>query len=283
MRKAGIILIGIALTLIVCTCGCFTETTEEEPGTETGTLQLKITDKPKDDLEILHANVTISMVQVHTAAVNITEDEDIDENADGLLADAHGDYQGIIGENIEFQGTASGGIAPYNWTWNFGDGNISYLQNPIHNYSANGTYVVNLTVHDNDSAIDYDTARVIIGDAPNDITPDAGWHVIINESQKFDLIALQNASTLLGEHTLSTGKYTQIRLSVDEAEIEVNESGNVTTYSLEIPSHVVKLIHPFTIVENEMTVLTLDFDIHESIHQAGSKFLMRPTITIIEE
>ena len=39
-----------------------------------------------------------------------------------------------------------------NWTWNFGDGATSYEQNPSHKYADNGTYVVKLTVKDNDGA-----------------------------------------------------------------------------------------------------------------------------------
>lgn len=35
---------------------------------------------------------------------------------------------------------------PSAWTWNFGDGNTSNLQNPIHTYQASGTYTVQLTV-----------------------------------------------------------------------------------------------------------------------------------------
>ncbi|HEC77152.1 MAG TPA: PKD domain-containing protein, partial [Thermoplasmatales archaeon] len=39
-----------------------------------------------------------------------------------------------------------------NWTWNFGDGSISYQQNATHRYSDNGIYNVTLTVTDNDGA-----------------------------------------------------------------------------------------------------------------------------------
>ena len=35
---------------------------------------------------------------------------------------------------------------PQSWSWNFGDGNTSTLQNPTHTYAANGTYTVTLTV-----------------------------------------------------------------------------------------------------------------------------------------
>jgi len=41
-----------------------------------------------------------------------------------------------------------------NWTWDFGDGNISYERNPTHQYGSNGTYNVTLTVIDDDGLID---------------------------------------------------------------------------------------------------------------------------------
>ncbi|MEW6069366.1 MAG: right-handed parallel beta-helix repeat-containing protein [Candidatus Thermoplasmatota archaeon] len=40
------------------------------------------------------------------------------------------------------------------WYWEFGDGNISTLQNPTHQYADDGTYWVNLTVTDDDGATD---------------------------------------------------------------------------------------------------------------------------------
>ena len=39
-----------------------------------------------------------------------------------------------------------------NWTWDFGDGNISYEKNPKHRYADNGTYIVSLVVKDNKGA-----------------------------------------------------------------------------------------------------------------------------------
>ena len=40
------------------------------------------------------------------------------------------------------------------WHWNFGDGNSSSIQNPIHLYNSTGIYVINLTVTDNDGSND---------------------------------------------------------------------------------------------------------------------------------
>lgn len=38
---------------------------------------------------------------------------------------------------------------PQSWLWNFGDGNTSTQQNPVHQYTAPGTYTVSLTVTNN--------------------------------------------------------------------------------------------------------------------------------------
>jgi parallel beta-helix repeat protein len=47
-----------------------------------------------------------------------------------------------------------------NWTWDFDDGNFSYDQNPMHQYSLPGTYTVTLTVQDND--YEYDSLNRLI-------------------------------------------------------------------------------------------------------------------------
>ena len=51
----------------------------------------------------------------------------------------------------------------------------------------------------------------------NDTNTTGEWINIVNETQTFDLIALQDVTDLLGEANLSAGWYTQIRLNVDQA------------------------------------------------------------------
>jgi hypothetical protein len=256
-----------------------------------GTLRLQITDKP-GDLDIIHANITISMIMVHKSGAGddnndeAEEYENIDDFNDGFLAGGYGPFSAEIGEDIDFNGTASGGVEPYNYTWNFGDGNSLYGQNVSYNYSNNGTYTVNLTVKDNDteSKVDWYVTYAKIGDDGDDNST-GGWHTIVNESKTFDLIALQNATALLGEKNLSTGKYTQIRLIVEQAIITINNSsGKREELNLKIPSNKVKLIKPFWIYSNETTVLTLDFEVNKSIHKTGKdKYIMKPTIKVIQE
>lgn len=283
MKKLLIIGVILCLGLTSFFSGCV------ETGAE-GTILLKITDKP-GDLDIIHANVTISSIMVHKSGAyndsdNEEEDyENIDDFSDGFVAGGYGPFTADIGEDIDFNGTATGGIEPYNYTWDFGDGNSSYDKNVTHNYSNNGTYTVNLTVIDNDtiSKVDWYVTYARIGD-DDDYNSTAGWYTIVKESKVFDLITLQNVSELLGNKNLSTGKYTQIRLIVEKAIITINNSiGEREEYNLKIPSNKVKLIHPFWIYENETTILTLDFDIYKSVHKTGNdKYIMKPTIKVIE-
>jgi PKD repeat protein len=55
------------------------------------------------------------------------------------------------------------------WSWDFGDGNSSTSQNPVHNYSSYNTYSVSLTVTDDDGVTDNHTADVTV--APDLIAP----------------------------------------------------------------------------------------------------------------
>ena len=56
--------------------------------------------------------------------------------------------------------TDDGSIVSY--AWDFGDGNTSTEQNPVHSYEKKGTYNVTLTVTDNDGATHQETQQVVV-------------------------------------------------------------------------------------------------------------------------
>jgi len=83
-----------------------------------------------------------------------------------LTCDAGGPYTGVTSEGIVFHGNASGGVPTYTWLWNFGDGNTSTLQNPVHSYSAPGLYNVTLMVTDSAKSTASDETIANITKAP---------------------------------------------------------------------------------------------------------------------
>ncbi|MCD6171423.1 MAG: VCBS repeat-containing protein, partial [Thermoplasmata archaeon] len=79
-----------------------------------------------------------------------------------FTASANGPYYGIVNQSLHFNAIAFGGSSPYNWTWDFGDGSISYEQNPSHIYTVPGNYTVILTVTDSNNNTANDTTMAYI-------------------------------------------------------------------------------------------------------------------------
>ncbi|WP_329056243.1 PKD domain-containing protein [Amycolatopsis sp. NBC_01488] len=64
---------------------------------------------------------------------------------------------------VSFTGSATGGLAPYAYSWNFGDGSAaSTAQNPGHTYNAAGNYTATLTVTDSASPAHTATSSVAV-------------------------------------------------------------------------------------------------------------------------
>ena len=89
------------------------------------------------------------------------------------IADAGGPYQGDVGNEIVFDGSAStdtdGTIISY--IWDFGDGTSGTGISPTHTYASAGDFVVELTVTDDDGAVDTGTSDATIADPPPPVEP----------------------------------------------------------------------------------------------------------------
>ncbi|HVQ00315.1 MAG TPA: PQQ-binding-like beta-propeller repeat protein [Candidatus Thermoplasmatota archaeon] len=79
-----------------------------------------------------------------------------------LNINANGPYTGYYETVIQFGGTVYGGLPPYAYNWDFGDGFSSNQQSPSHNYTSVGNFTATFTVTDSEGNQSSDTARVSI-------------------------------------------------------------------------------------------------------------------------
>ncbi|MFH1101348.1 MAG: C25 family cysteine peptidase [Methanobacteriota archaeon] len=104
-----------------------------------------------------------------------------------LIAHTNGPYEGIATWDVCFHGSAEGGIYPYTFYWDFGDGNSSVEEYPQHIYSQAGNYTVNLTVTDYRGDNDSDSTYAIIHEPTPLIAYTNGpYYEIINEIVHFN-------------------------------------------------------------------------------------------------
>ena len=92
------------------------------------------------------------------------------------VADAGGPYTGTVNVAVQFDGSGSsdpdGMIMSY--AWDFGDGSTGAGINPMHTYTAAGSYTVVLTVTDNDNLTGTASAAVTISAGNQPPTANAG-------------------------------------------------------------------------------------------------------------
>jgi len=79
-----------------------------------------------------------------------------------LWIEANGPYSGYAHTPIQFTGTVYGGVLPYSYLWDFGDGTTSTEENPKHTYEHHGNYTATFTVTDAEGNSSSDTASVVV-------------------------------------------------------------------------------------------------------------------------
>ncbi|WP_268035014.1 PKD domain-containing protein [Algoriphagus sp. PAP.12] len=112
-------------------------------------------------------------ILVRIASEKLVSDFEYHADQGGGVIISNGDIQ--ILENVEFQDLSTGDVLI--WEWDFGDGQTSNEQNPIHIYKDKGLYTVTLTTTDSIGCQSVYTIQVEAKDdfllmVPNAFTPD---------------------------------------------------------------------------------------------------------------
>ena len=117
----------------------------------------------------------------------------------------------------------------------------------------------------------------LAGDADTD---NGSWINVFEGSYETDLLELAGVTDTIGSKEVPAGKYTQIRIQASGVSATVND---VETVPLEIPSNELKMINvpDFDVAEDSTTVLTIDFDIEQSMFtHAADKIILQPVIKL---
>jgi hypothetical protein len=126
-----------------------------------------------------------------------------------------------------------------------------------------------LNVYMTDAAALYDSVNITFSQVSAHI--DSEWVSVTGDPVTVDLLTLTNGNILLiGSAEVPAGKYTQVRIIIDDAEIGVNGE----LFPLTVPSGSqtgLKLGPQFTIEEGSIYDLVIDFDVQRSIVINGSK------------
>lgn len=112
------------------------------------------------------------------------------------------------------------------------------------------------------------------------------WIVLFSGEKTLDLLQYTDVRAIVGEQELTPGKYTEIRLNLSDSTIKVYNPAMYIynkTFPLKVPSKELKLIRNFNIEQNKTVVLTLDFNVEQSVKKTDQGYILSPTVAILEE
>ena len=105
-----------------------------------------------------------------------------------------------------------------------------------------------------------------------------GWITVLDEEVSFDLLQVAGVEGILGTAELEPGKYVQTRMHVSS--VVVTLDGEET--EARVPSEIIRIVRPITIVAGETTIATFDFDAQKSVVITGrGQALFKPVIKLL--
>jgi hypothetical protein len=255
VKSKLLLLVTVFAVLSLVMIGCSAPNSLSDKGSNTGSIQVKITDAPADVEEV---NVTVTGVKIHPAG---GPDEDVELEAELEEQELNEDQNDNEDSDVETSGTQA---------VNTGKGqNKGQKGNKDKNQVLTQTKENKQTQEKstgNNSWISLDLSEELQGNDNGDLI--------------FNLLDFQNEleALLASGDGIPAGKYTQLRLEVSE--VWVKESGK-DPIQAKLPSNTLKLVHPFEIVDGMVTEIVVDWDAEKSLNFTGSgQIICKPVIKV---
>jgi hypothetical protein len=127
----------------------------------------------------------------------------------------------------------------------------------------------------------------------------SNWFTIDDKNKSFDLVAFADKVAVVGKGKLNFGKYDEIRLHVNSANVKIYSLDfNIfnKTYDMYVPNGTInvglesfKKLEPFIVAKDKTLALTLDVDIPQSVKKEAASienptgYYLDPVIHVTEE
>lgn len=263
-----------ATLAVACDFGKDSDADVNSHSDRSGTLELKLTDAPLENVESVY--VTFSEVAVHYCGGEGDEDDKDEDDKDKEDKDKEDkDDKGMkSGDDTggDDKGMKSGdGKRPDSDSTGEGTGEPTSARN------ADETTAADEKDKKDDKTGESDAKE-------GEVCKNGSWKRIkLVESAKFDLLTLQNGKTAdLGVSELPAGHYGQIRLKLESASLVVNGEEQ----SLKVPSGAqsgLKINGGFEVVADKTLSLTIDFDAGKSLKETkGQGWILKPVIKLLK-
>lgn len=113
----------------------------------------------------------------------------------------------------------------------------------------------------------------------------SGWVTLSNESQMVNVLELTNGNsvTIANSNNIEAGLYTSVALYFgDDNDLMVENGSNSTSFDLSGQGAVIIDINQ-EVDANTQADLLLDFNVSESLHEAGGEIVLDPTIHYVDD
>ena len=102
-----------------------------------------------------------------------------------------------------------------------------------------------------------------------------------DNATSFNLMDIAGIEQYIGTKSVEEGKYTQVRIVVDEAQVQLGEGEDAELHDATVPSGEIKIVHAFDVVADETTTLVLDFEADKMVTVSGAdKVIVKPVINL---